>query len=298
MPTTNFPNGITSMGVPLPSSFGQDPSGGSTYFVDNNVGGDGNTGDSWGTAYKTLAKAIGVSNANIAKTGTGNAARRNTIYYIADVETADLDAFPNKCDVIGVGSYDANSKPGILGNHVPVNTGNYGSRFYNIWFKAPADASAMVTLASTSSGIQFIGCTFSATATTTRGILATASPFLKVLGCRFEGAFVNDYITFGTGQAGGTEIIGNIMQDSADNGIMIGSGTTATWRGLIKDNLIQCADIFLDTQSSSLFNVVGNTMISGEALGSSSYVIDLAYAAGNIVTGNSVGATLPVQPAT
>ena len=156
----------------------------------------------------------------------------------------------------------------------------------------------MVTLASTSSGIQFIGCTFSATATTTRGILATASPFLKVLGCRFEGAFVNDYITFGTGEAGGTEIIGNIMQDSADNGIMIGSGTTVIWRGLIKDNLIQCADIFLDTQSSSLFNVVGNTMISGETLGSDSYVIDLAYAAGNIVTGNSVGATLPVQPAT
>lgn len=78
---------------------------------------------------------------------------------------------------------------------------------------------------------------------------------------------------------------------------MIGAGTTAKWRGLIMGNLIQCADKFIDTQATSVFNVVDNVCISGEALGASSYVIDLTYAVGNRVTGNDVSATIPVIPA-
>jgi hypothetical protein len=66
---------------------------------------------------------------------------------------------------------------------------------------------------------------------------------------------------------------------------------------LIKGNFIQCADIFIDTQATSVFNVVDNTCISGEALGGSSYVIDLTYAVGNRVTGADVSATIPVIPA-
>jgi hypothetical protein len=295
---TNFPNGVTSFGIPLPSA-GRDVSG-STYFVDNNSGSDSNDGSSWDKAFKTFARAVVISNLDIAR-GSDRWARRNTIYYAADTETATIVAFPNKCDVIGVGSYDANDMPGITGNHVPVNSGNYGTRFYNVMFHGAAVAGPIVTLASTSSGIQFIGCRFDAPVsgtTNTRAILATASPFLKVINCEFRGPFSADYITLGTGEAGGTMIIGNLMQDGADNGIMIGSGTTASWKGLIKGNLIQCADKFIDTQATSVFNVVDNVCISGEALGSSSYVIDLTYAVGNRVTGNDVSATIPVIPAT
>jgi hypothetical protein len=46
-----------------------------------------------------------------------------------------------------------------------------------------------------------------------------------------------------------------------------------------------------------VFNVVDNVCISGEALGASSYVIDLTYAVGNRVTGNDVSATIPLIPA-
>jgi hypothetical protein len=137
MGLTNFPNGITSFGVPVMGS-GQDISG-STYFVDNNSGNDGNTGNSWERAFKSLAKAIAVSNVDIAR-GSDRWARRNTIYYCADTETTNLVVFPNKCDVIGVGSYDANSQPGIKGNHSPANSGNMGTRFINIWFDGPAVA--------------------------------------------------------------------------------------------------------------------------------------------------------------
>ncbi len=273
---------------------------GREFFVSNNFGSDSNDGSSWDKAFLTLAAAITANNADIAADKYGWDSR-NRIYLTSGPTTETLVAFPNKCDVIGVGSYDANDMPGITGNHAPVNAGNYGSRFFNIFFHGAAVAGPIVTLASTSSGIQFIGCVFDAPVsgtTNTRAILATASPFLKVIGCTFKGPFSAGFITFGTGEAGGTQILCNLMQDGADNGIMIGSGTTASWRGLIMGNFIQCADKFLDTQATSVFNVVDNTMISGEALGSSSYVIDLTYAVGNRVVGNDVSATIPVIPAT
>lgn len=272
--------------------------GGSVYYVEGNAGNDDWCG-SESEPFKTLAKAISVSNTNINQRSRW--AKRNTIYLYADTTTEDLVVFPNKCDVVGLGSYDANSKPGITGHHVPANSSNYGTRFFNVWFKGKAVAGPIVTLASTTSGCQFIGCTFSAAVSgtcSTIGIQATASPFLKVIGCRFEGPFSTSYITFGTGEAGGTEIIGNTMQDAAAGGVLTGSGTTASWKGLIKSNFIQCAGKFIDTQATSVFNVVDNTCISAAALGSSSYVIDLTYAVGNRVTGNDVSATIPVIPAT
>lgn len=275
MSSYKFGSGIpTWNGIPMIGGFRPDTSG-STYFVDNNSGiDDARYGKSWEKPYKTLAYAIGISNADIAR-GSDRWARRNTIYYCADTETADLVAFPNKCDVIGCGSYDANKKAGITGNHVPVNTGNYGSRFFNIWFKAPADASPVVTLASTSSGIEFYNCTFSATATTTIGIQATASPFLKIYGCRFEGAWVTAAISIAAGEAGSTEIVGNDILQSAAVGILINASTTSSWPSTIKDNLIQAGTITID-DNSDLFYITGNELISAAACGTVGTMADAA----------------------
>jgi len=268
--------------------------GGTVYYVEGNSGRDSWDGLTIDTAFKTLAKAISVSNTNMGQRSRW--ARRNTIYLAADVTTEDLVAFPNKCDVVGIGSYDANTKPGITGHHVPVNAENYGTRFINVWFKGKAVAAPIVTLASTTSGAQFIGCTFSAAVTgtcSTIGIQATASPFLKVIGCRFEGPFSTSDITFGTGEAGGTEIVDNIMQDAAAGGIIIGSGATASWRGLVKDNFVQAVGKVIDTQATSVFNVIGNRFVSAAAVGASSYVIDLTYACNNWLTGNDVMVPIP-----
>lgn len=256
---TNYPHGITSFGIPIYGNGQQDISG-STYFVDNNSGSDSNDGSSFEKAFKTLAKAAAVSNVDIAR-GSDRWARRNTIYYCADTETADLVAFPDKCDVIGVGSYDANTMPGITGNHVPVNSGNYGTRFFNIKFMAPADATPIVTLASTTSGCQFINCWFTAKPTTTIGIQATASPFLKVIGCRFDGAFVTSYITFGAGEAGGTEIIDCRFTDSAASGIVVNASTTYLWGAFIQRCVIKAATVCLN-DASNLFHVTECDFIS------------------------------------
>lgn len=278
-------NQYGSLGVP-----GANPHGGMDYYVDNNFGADTYDGLSWDTPYKTLAKAIGVSNTYIAANSRGWA-NRNRIFYKADTETADLVVFPNKCDVIGVGSYDANDKPGITGNHVPVNAGNYGTRFINVWFKAPADASPIVTLASSTSGCQFLGCTFSATATTTIGIQATASPFLKVRGCRFEGAFVTSYITLGAGESGGTEITDNVMVDAAAAGIVINSSATTSWRSLIADNFIQAATLCLD-ENSDKFYYYNNVFISAAAVTGTAYAevcdVNIKLGAANYLTADNV----------
>lgn len=254
---------------------GINPSGGMDYFVDNNYGSDGNTGLSWETPYKTLAKAVTISNANIAADARyyrRGFASRNRIYYRADTETATLVAFPNKCDVIGVGSYDANSKPGISGNHAPVNTGNYGTRFINIWFKGVAAATPIVDLVSSSSGIQFIGCTFDGAAgTVTYAIRATASPFLKVIGCDIFGPFATGYIAFGTGDTAGTVIEGNWMHGSAGLGIATVTGTTSSYQTLVKDNVISTTStgLCVDDEangSAGILYLVGNRFMNGATL--------------------------------
>ena len=298
---TAFPNGVTSFGIPLPAA-GRDISG-STYFVDNNSGSDSNDGSSWEHAFKTLAKATTISNLDIAR-GSDRWARRNTIYFAADTETATLVAFPNKCDVIGVGSYDANTKPGITGNHAPVNAGNYGTRFYNIWFKGVATATPIVTLASTSSGIQFIGCTFDGSAgTVTRAILATASPFLKVIGCDIFGTFATSYIGFGTGETAGTMIAENEMHGGACIGIVTVTGTTSSYQTIVRDNFISTTGtgLAIDDEangSAGILYVYGNTCMNGATLTNAAGTtgildVNLARAAGNKCTGADITTNWP-----
>ena len=292
MSLTLFPNGISSQGVPIYGG-SQDISG-TTYFVDGNCGNDGNVGTELSAPYKTLAKAIAVSNTDIAR-GSDRWARRNTIYIAGDNLTENLVAFPNKCDVVGMGSDDAFTMACIEGNHVPVNAGNMGTRFINVRLLTKA-AGIIVDLVSSSSGISFINCLFDATgtATATTGIRATASPRLIVKGCKFEGAFSTSYITFGTGQALGTTITDNIMVQGAAGGILTGAGTTASYMGVIARNIVQVAGLAIDTQATSVFVVANNSFITTTGAGATSAIVDLTFACNNTVTQNDVSTCIPV----
>lgn len=257
MAFTDF-DAIRVAGVPLYPP-GVDISG-KQYFVAGNYGSDGNTGLSWDDAFKTVAAAITASNANIAASSRGWAAR-NTIFISGDYFDEDLVAFPAKCDVIGVGSYDANLMPGLYGNHAPVNTSDYGSRWFNVMFTSGAVASPLITLTNAASGPAFVKCKFRANAATTTGITATAVPGLQVLNCDFDGAFATAYISVAAGEAGGLRIVGNTMVDAAAVGILVNSATTASWAAVIKDNFIQAATITID-DNSDLMYVINNELIS------------------------------------
>lgn len=287
---------------------GINPAGGMNYYVDNNYGSDGNDGLSWATPKKTLAAAVTLSNANIAADARGYGrgwASRNRIFYKADTETAALVAFPNKCDVIGVGSYDANTKPGITGQHAPVNAGNYGTRFINVWFKSTAVAAPLITLASTTSGCQFINCTFDGNAgTVTLGIQQTASPFLRVINCDFFGAFATGYILQGTGESAGTWIEGCRMSGSSGYGIKNVTGTTTSYPSYIKDNIIACATsgICLDDDANSgagIWHTIGNRVMNAATLtnyAGRTGIVDLNedLAVDNICTGADISVRVPL----
>ena len=263
---------------------------GRKFFVAGNWGLDTNDGSSWDKAFKTLAAAITANNADVAADKYGWATR-NEIYFTADATTETLTAFPAKCDVIGVGSYDGNDRPGIIGHHAPVNSSNYATRWFNVWFKAIAHASPIITLTNASSGQQFINCMFDATAgTVTSGILSTASPFLKVIDCEFQGAFATSYISFGAGEAGGAKILRNTMTGSLGKGVVLNSGTTTSWAAVMKDNFVQCAGQWVDDDADLLY-VINNDAVTAIdcATYTAGFDMNLLRAARNTQTGSNAG---------
>lgn len=276
--------------------------GGTIYYVEGNSGLDSCNGLSIDSPFKTLAKAIAVSNLDMNRKARW--ARRNTIFLAADTTTETLVAFPNKCDIVGIGSYDANVKPGITGNHAPVNAGNWGTRFINVWMKAVAVASPIITLVSSSSGCQFIRSTFDgAIGTVTRAILATASPFLKVMDCDIFGLFATGYMAFGTGEAGGTLIEGNHMHGSAGLGISTVTGTTASYQAIVKDNFISVtgSGLIIDDDANGgagILYVVNNTGVNGATLtnaagGTGGFDVNLTRSVGNKLTGADITVNWP-----
>ena len=240
------------------------PSGAGTgaddYYVDGNVL---STGDgSLNYPFKTLKEAITASNASIALADNRWWARRNRIFVMGDTLTEDLLHLPTKCDVIGIGSYDANSQPGLYGTHSTAAEA-YGTRWINMWFKGKAAASPIFTLAgATGAGAQqFIGSTFDGTlGTMTSAILATAMLRLHVIGCDFTGTFVTSYISFGAGEMGGARIIGNNMLGTAAKGIVTDIGATASWTPLVNDNTIHSTGLVIDDDGNVLWGS-GNRFI-------------------------------------
>ena len=273
---------------------------GREFFVSNNFGVDTNDGSSWDKAFKTLAAAVTANNADIAADKYGWDSR-NRIYLTSGPTTEDLVAFPTKCDVIGVGSYDANDKPGITGHHAPVNSGNYGTRFINVWFKAVATASPIITLASTTSGCQFIGCTFDGSAgTVTLGIQATASPFLKVIDCDFFGGFATGYMKFGAGESAGTLVEGCRMAGSSGYGVLNLSTTTSSYPSYFKNNIITVVTtgICID-DDADLWFTVGNRGANAATLNNyagRTGICDLNEdkAIDNIFTGADISVRVPL----
>jgi hypothetical protein len=282
-----FPNGIKVSGVPFYGSAIQPDSSGSVYFVDGNCGSDANTGKSWEDAFATVAKAITVSHADIAR-GSDRWARRNTIFIAGDDFEEDLVALPQKTDIIGVGSSDNYPMACIRGNHAPVNS-TMGCRIFNVRFR-PAASSDLWTLASTTgSQIEFHNCLFDAhygAYTAPSAIDTTACPHLKVINCDFLGAFSGDVIDIGAGDVTSMRIIGNTMLGGADNGI-VATGTMTVVQGrnaLVAGNYIQVADKVIDDGADNVLFSLNNVCVSAENAGSSAYVITAGYGANNIIT--------------
>lgn len=263
-----------------------------TYFVDGNVSATG--GGTASHPFKTLAEAIAASDAAMTKATNRWWARRNRIFVCGDALEEDLTKFPTKCDIIGCGSYDGFTQLGLLGHHAPTGE-SFGTRFFNVHFKAKAHASPIITLTNATSGLQIHSSTFDGGGTMTIGIQATASPFLVINDCDFTGTFVTSYITFGAGEAGRARIINNRMLGTAAKGIDVNAGMTASWDPLIQGNVIKATGKPIDDGSGKFF-VVDNRLITGINIATTTdgYTFTLAQSCGNILTGlGGVAATVP-----
>lgn len=284
MGLTNFPNGITSQGVPLYGG-NIDVGARTVYFVDGNAGSDGNIGTSWTQAYKTLAVAFAASHADIAAGPTGWAAR-NTIFIKGDWFVEDLVIFPQKTDVVGVGSADGRKGAGITGNHAPVNTA-HGTRFINVNFQ-PTAAADIMTLTSATGGVEFHNCVFDANGTlvAVSAIESTASSFLKIIDCEFHGAFSGDVIEIKAGSADSTIIKNNIMLGGANDGIVFTGTPTITGSRymLIANNIIQVVGKVIDDGSDDVCFITDNRCMSDAVAGGSAYVINDDWGCNNIIT--------------
>jgi hypothetical protein len=269
---------------------------GSTYFVDGNSGLDGNTGKSWAEAFKTLTKASTVSHADIAR-GPDRYARRNTIFVAGDALTENLVALPQKTDIIGVGSYNGNAMPCILGNHAPVNDG-VGCRIFNVQFE-PVTTAPIFTLTNACWGLELRGNSFRASGTlvAATAIDMTAAMHVKIIGNEFLGAFTGDVIDIGAGNIDGLVIEGNRILGGADDGIVV-TGTTvinAGRMGIIARNDIYVAGVTISDGADSTLVVVGNNCVTAAAYGATSHVITVAFAANNYVTANGASYLIPAQ---
>lgn len=272
---------------------------GVTYYVDVNAGLDTYDGLSWDSALKTLSAAIVLSNASIAAGASGWAAR-NRVYFKGDNDEAHketLVTLPNKCDVIGVGSYDHRSYPVLIGNHV-IGAGAYtGCRFINMGFRSLAAGGAIFTVPTTTSGLQFVECFLDASTTTpgTIGISLTAVELARIEKCEFIGAFSTAAIVIGAGESNGLMIDGNKILGAA-KGIQVDIGMTTSIRGgAIVNNVIDTAGMCIDENSDKL--LISGNMLSSAAGNGYAACVDIAIArcVGNVLT-TANGTTYDLPP--
>lgn len=289
MTTTRFPHGISSFGVPILGG-SQDISG-NTWFVDGNMGNDGNEGIEWNEAFKTLAYAFSVSHADIARSDQKHWARRNTIYIAGDQFEETLIAFPQKTDIIGLGSDSGFPMAGIKGNHAPVNSA-MGVRLFNIHF-IPKTAAPIVTLVSTSGNVEFHGVNLDASgdAIATTAITSTACARLIVEDSQIGGvgsgtSFSTSAISLGNGAAMQTVIARNRIYSSGD-GIVVGS-TRSGGDSWIIGNFIKSTTICINDPSSTfhIWNNRGASVADDGTAGAGNVVGNVKLSGDNVFAGN------------
>jgi len=279
------------------SMFGANPTGAQDYFVDGNAK-LSEDGLHWDTPVTTLAEAIALSNISIALSSNRWWAKRNRIFVSADWLTEDLVIFPEKTDIIGLGSADGFKGAGLTGCHVPIGS-KHGTRWFNMNFR-PSSAADIITLASTCIAQEFHDCRFHAagTGTAVSAINATASNFLKIFGCDFTGAFSAAVIDIGAGAIDELRIIHNMIMGGANNGIQVTGATTVTGSrlGLIAQNFIQVNNVTIDDGSDNTIVIIDNHLVTPGVFGATSHVIDLTHACGNKLVANDAFSWVPPEP--
>jgi len=259
-------NGGQILVEPGGSVMGGNPSGAADYFVDLNVSatGDGSMGD----PYSTVEEAIDSSNISIGDdSGYRWWARRNRIFVMGDGIEESLTVWPEKCDMIGLGS-DLHPFPRITGAHTCA-AAKVGLRLINLGFVA-SGTGAVLNFVAGCHGLQIFGCYYQVSAAgNTYAITIADSAHVRIEGSRIittSGAITTSI--FGTAiNITGTAAIHdlNILDNNifATAGIAVAAGNCHG--SLIKDNVIRAVGGLCINDDSKEIACINNRLISSDA---------------------------------
>lgn len=268
---TNFPHGITSMGVPLPALNDGASAFSSYYFVNTFSGADGNSGTSTTQAFETMGRAFdvieGYNQSGAVIFVVGNITENLTAPAgIFDVSIIGAGNAPRNADAhTGNNGYFAASwKPSS--QSTPLLTfQQQGWRVQNILFDSPTSAASLAFPRNASAGDA-----------------ERDSSHTQIVGCRF-GAGQNHIQVVGTENVFNVQLIGNIFNDSTGFAVISAGGYAYRW--IIQNNVFLNNAGHIDVGFNQS-TIVGNTF--GK---SSAAYIDLTGGADNSVWGNQLAGT-------
>jgi hypothetical protein len=207
MALTNFPNGVSSFGIPVlggPSVYGN------YWFVDTERGSDGNTGKSRSKAFSTMSKALSVAGTSDVVFLTGDCREELTgSNLVFDLTIVGCGNSPHHPDLPATGyrSGAATWRPPASPTAATplIKVRGRGWRFVNILFDAPVDAAAIYLERNASSGTdEYDGS------------------HASILGCRFDAGKVG---IENAGGCGFTTVKGNFFRGLSESG---GAGIKCT----------------------------------------------------------------------
>jgi hypothetical protein len=272
---TNFPNGLTSFGVPLPSGGDYScPPIGITYWVDGTNGLDSNTGLEHTKAFKTIQKAITIQIANA--TGLGD-----TIYVLPGTYAESLTGNLSQCKLIGYHPFAVRV--------TPTSSHAYSGNLHD------ATISGFMFDSPTTSNLDYAAVRF----TTVQDSVITNNLFGKQGGATANsvGVMFGTYATGTTTTSFHRSVFSNnqILNNGGGNcfyyglGMCSGSGDATNansrtmWNSRIENNIINASEqgIRLISNSGGSFGtiikenvVAGSPLGNGQTLGTGIYFLD------------------------
>lgn len=237
MGLTNFPNGISSFGVPvLPT---QAVTTGTVYFVDSNTGSNGNKGTSTTRPFAGIDYAVGRCTAN-----KGDIIYVMPNHYEAIITAGAIDADVAGISIIGLGAGDNMPQIDYTNTAGSFVIGANNVTVENINFHA--NVSAVVVGVDVDAGIDYAtvrNCRFDVETTATDEFLITiqtndASNFATIEGNDIDNGLGGSVhaIKF-TADTDGTQVIGNTIQGDYSTA-NIGGITTLSTKLNIANNLL------------------------------------------------------------
>jgi hypothetical protein len=188
MPFTNFPNGVTSFGIPMVGVWISIPRGGANtrdqgqvWFVDNVNGADGQTGTDPTNALKTIGRAL-----TLAQSGTGD-----TIFVAPGSYTELVVVTKDYISIIGSieGGFERPDIGGAVGVALTVTGQGFVMRNCRVFATGNADAAIQ-----TGNGFEYSNCVFDGAAAQSAKALLRLLPSSTVTALTAsEGQIFNNY---------------------------------------------------------------------------------------------------------